>query len=217
MPFHVTCVCGQRLVVPDDRSGDVVRCTACARELAIPEVQAPLPPPVPDAPADDGRPAIRIDMTIGARPSARVDPGRRLARTIGWCLALLSAISVLPVAIALWRSHSIALERWALGLLILAALQLSYAVYLVQLPDWSSMRVVSIVTLGIAALYAVLAGMRMLAAPGNSVLEALELEGNLFSSRQQILWCFAMMLLTSSLSYLAGRASGRWSREALKA
>jgi hypothetical protein len=81
-------------------------------------------------------------------------------------------------------------------------------------PDWSSTRVVSVVTLGIATAYAIAAGTRMLASPGNRVMEFLELDGNLFSSRQETLWCFAMVLLTGTLSYLAGRASTQWSRRA---
>lgn len=211
------------MVVPDDRSGDVVHCTQCDRAVTIPVVQTPSPPPLPPGPPDepqsaivvDTQPAIVVDTLAEVRASVPRDHGRHTVQAIGWSLALLALLNAVPVAIVLLRPQepgAIHLERWALGILLLGILQLCYAVYLLQVPDWSSARVVSVVTLGIATAYALMAGMRLLAGPGNRVMESLELDGNLFSSRQESLWCFALVLLTGTLSYLAGRASIQWSR-----
>ena len=108
-------------------------------------------------------------------------------------------------------------RRWACAALLLGFLELCYAVYLLQLPDWSSLRVVSIVTLGIAAVYAAVAGIRLLAAPGNRLMEFWELDGNVFSSSQEALWCLMLVLLTGSLSYAVGHLCTRWSRRACTA
>ena len=145
------------------------------------------------------------------------DHDQHMVQAIGWSLALLALLNAVPVAIALLRAEepgATQLERWAVGILLLGILQLCYAIYLLQVPDWSSARVVSFVTLAVATVYALMAGMRMLAGTGNRVMESLELDGNLFSSRQESLWCLAMVLLTGTLSYLAGRVSIQWSRRA---
>jgi hypothetical protein len=205
------------MVVPDDRSGEVLHCTQCDRELTIPLVQTHPPPPVPPPTPGEAQPAIVVDTLVEARANLRIDHDRRMVQAIAWSLALLALLNAVPVAIAFLRPEepgATHLERWALGIMLLGILQLCYAIYLLQVPDWSSTRVVSVVTLGIATAYAIAAGTRMLASPGNRVMEFLELDGNLFSSRQETLWCFAMVLLTGTLSYLAGRASTQWSRRA---
>ena len=146
------------------------------------------------------------------------DRDRRRLRFLALALVLLAILGArIPVAIALLQPRDLGplhLERWSCAVLLVGMLELSYAVYLLQLPDWSSLRVVSFVTLGIAAVYAAVAGIRLLAASGNRVMEFWELDGNVFSSSQEALWCFLMVLLTGSLSYLAGRLGAQWSRRA---
>lgn len=176
----------------------------------MPSVDAPLPPPVPEPPQDDEQPAIVVNTFTVSHAGVRVDPERHTLQSIGWSLALLALLGTVPVALAVLRSRageSLQLERWALAVLMVGVLELSYAVFLLQIPDRSAARVVSIVTLMVATLYAIMAGLRMLAAPGNRVMELLELDANMFSSRQESLWCFAMVLLTGTLSYVAGRAA----------
>jgi len=206
------------MVVPDDRSGDVVHCPQCDRELDIPVVAAPLPPPPLPADADDHLPLpVVVDPLVAAPVHVPGDRDRRLACAIGWSLTVLALLNAAPAATVLFRppgSGVAGLEPWAAGILLLGILQLCYAFYLLQVPDWSSARVVSFVTLAIAALYALAAGMRSLASPGHRVMELLALDDNRFSTRQETLWCFAMALLTGTLSYLAGRVSNQWARRA---
>ena len=145
------------MVVPDDRSGEVLHCTQCDRELTIPVVQTPPPPPVrPPTPGEE-QPAILVDTLVEARANLRIDHDRRRVQAIAWSLALLALLNAVPVAIVFLRPEepgATHLERWALGILLLGILQLCYAIYLLQVPDWSSARVVSVVTLGIATAYA---------------------------------------------------------------
>lgn len=210
MPFHVTCICGQQSHIPDDRAGEVVRCSQCDRELVMPVVDGPLPPPLPVADSQADQPAIVVDTRSEARTSARGARERHRFQAVGWSLMLLALINAVPVLTAVLQLQAtswIAHERWALGILVLSVLQLCYAIYVLQLPDQSSARVVSYVTLAIAGLYAIVTGIRMLAAPGNRIMESLELDSNIFSSRRETLWCFAVVLLTGTVSYLASRAA----------
>ncbi|MHB0959267.1 MAG: hypothetical protein ACYC6N_13690 [Pirellulaceae bacterium] len=217
MPFHVTCVCGQRMVVADDQSGAMVRCIQCDRALTIPEMEAPLPPPGPPAAGVDEQPVIVVDTQFESRRHSHIDRERRMLGFLALALIMLALLGAVPAALALLQPGTfgpVRLERWAGAVLLLGILQLCYSVYLLQLPDWSSLRVVSFVTLAIAALYAGVAGIRLLAGPGNRIMEFWELDGNAFSSSQEALWCFMLVLLTGSLSYLAGHLSTQWSRRA---
>jgi hypothetical protein len=203
------------MVVPEDQSGTVLRCSQCNGPLEIPAVQVPPPPPDPPSAIADEQPAIVVDTRIERRPPAPIDGARRQLWLIALALLGLAVLGAVPVALALCAPNefgAVRLERWACAVLLLGFLELCYTVYLLQLPDWSSLRVVSIVTLGIAAVYAAVAGVRLLAAPGNRLLEFWELDGNVFSSSQEVLWCLMLVLLTGSLSYVVGHLSTQWSR-----
>ncbi|MHB8970930.1 MAG: hypothetical protein ACYC3X_01130 [Pirellulaceae bacterium] len=205
------------MVVSDDQSGAVLHCAQCDRLLTIPAVQAPPPPPLAPNAGVAEEPAIIVDTTVEFRTRLRGDRDRRSLRFVALALVLLAILGAVPVAVALLQPRDlnpVRLERWSCAVLLVGMLELSYAVFLLQLPDWSSLRVVSFVTLGIAAVYAAVAGIRLLAGSGNRIMEFWELDGNVFSSSQEALWCFLMVLLTGSLSYLAGHCGGQWARRA---
>ena len=110
-------------------------------------------PPVPPSTSDEAQPAIVVDTLVEVRANVPRDHDQHMVQAIGWSLALLALLNAVPVAIVLLRPQdpgATHLERWALGILLLGILQLCYAIYLLQVPDWSSARVVSFVTLGIA-------------------------------------------------------------------
>lgn len=208
------------MVVSEDQSGTVLRCSQCDCPLEIPAVPVPPPPPDPPSASADEQPAIVVDTRIERRTHAPIDGTRRQLWLIALALMGLALWGAVPVAIAMCEPKefgAVRLERWACAALLLGFLELCYAVYLLQLPDWSSLRVVSIVTLGIAAVYAAVAGIRLLAAPGNRLMEFWELDGNVFSSSQEALWCLMLVLLTGSLSYAVGHLCTRWSRRACTA
>jgi hypothetical protein len=205
------------MVVSEDQSGTVLRCPQCVCPLEIPAVQVPPPAPDPLSAFADEQPAIVVDTRIERRTHAPIDGDRSQLWLIALALLGLALLGAVPVAIALCAPKDVGvvrLERWACAALLLGFLELCYAVYLLQLPDWSSLRVVSFVTLGIAAVYAAVAGIRLLAAPGNRLMEFWELDGNVFSSSQEALWCLMLVILTGSLSYVVGRLCTQWSRRA---
>ena len=133
---------------------------------------------------------------------------------LGAAIIGVAMISILPIMIALWRSQDPAkafeFQRWAYVLLLVAMLQLAYAIYLVQIPDWSSVWVVSIATLLLATTYATLMSIRLLSGDTNGVIRFLDLHDNAFSSGQEAGWCLIMLILTGLVSYLAGRFGARW-------
>ena len=218
MPYHITCTCGRLTVVPDDIAGQTIRCSRCNAELKVPEFNAPRPPPVP-ALEPDNEPVIIIDTESSPLRGGSNDPSVKTVRLVAVAMALLALVGVLPVLLtsprslvdppAHWLTGQV-LEPWALTVIVVAILHLVYLIYLLQLPDYSCVRVVSLFLLLISVSYALVLGIRMLAPAENPIVQLLALESNRFSARQESLWCFMMMTLTGTLSYLAGHAASRW-------
>jgi hypothetical protein len=98
---------------------------------------------------------------------------------------------------------------WAYVLLLIGMIQLVYAVYLAQLPDWSSVWVVSLLTLLMAVAYAMLLGLVLLAKEESGVIATLQLADQL-RNNHATLWCFMMLSVTSLYTYFSGRAGVRW-------
>ena len=103
------------------------------------------------------------------------------------------------------------IDNWVYLLFFLSGLQLVYALYLFQLPDWSSVWVVMIVTATFATLYATFMGIALVAGEGHGFIQALEL-GDLQRRGYLSLWCFLMTLVTSTATYFLIRFSLRWHR-----
>jgi hypothetical protein len=99
------------------------------------------------------------------------------------------------------------LPRWARCALVLAAMQLFYVAWMVTLPDWSTVWVVSWVFASMAAAYA--AALAVLWFTPRPDLLILDLAGVEQQARR---WCIAVTLLLCLASYLAGRTSFRWHR-----
>lgn len=98
---------------------------------------------------------------------------------------------------------------WALVLLALGIVQIAYAVYFAQLPDWTSGWVVTIVSLSLAALYAGMLGITLMASSESYVIRGLQL-GELLASGRAPIWCLCMTTIMASLAFFAGRTSFRW-------
>ncbi len=217
MPFHITCDCGRLTVVPDDAAGQSVRCAHCDSELLVPEVTAPLPPPVPPpTPTDQRVIVVAADASQSRRVSG--DPNAQAIHLLAAGLVTLALLSTVPIILAMRQPladqpisafDGRLLAPWAVVILLTAILHFAYTIYLLQVRDYSCVWVVSLFLLAMSTGYALLLGMRLLAAEGNRVVAMLALDGNLFSSNQQTLWCFLMMTLTGVMSYQTGRTASR--------
>jgi hypothetical protein len=128
--------------------------------------------------------------------------------------AALVGAALFSVAPAVWDlveylriDGSPFVARWALLLFFIGVLQLAYAVYLFQLPDWSSVWVITVFALCGAALYAAVLGIVLMSAPDGVLVgpHGLQLADKLAGGKAA-LWCVAMVALLVMLALSTGSA-----------
>ncbi|MCI0360861.1 MAG: hypothetical protein L0211_20470 [Planctomycetaceae bacterium] len=197
-----------------------------ALSIAQPEA-APESPPVPiaeeqPAPPIAGDPpapppfALQIDQSPAA--SLNADAARTLAAY--QLAAAMAAAAVFSIVPAVWDvveflqvAESQFVARWALVLFFMGVVQLAYAVYLFQLPDWTTVWVVTMFSLALAAVYAAVLGLVLLS-PADGLLvgpHGLQLADKLAGGKAA-LWCLCMISLTTILAFFAGRLGTSWHR-----
>ena len=119
-------------------------------------------------------------------PGYAPDPGKRsvtFSLAIGLVVSGLVSISPALVSISnhFQSEESLGVSRWVFLLLFTGLLQAAYAAYMAQLPDWSTVWVITIATLAGSALYATLLAVLLLASEDNQLLNLLQLrEGQFF-------------------------------------
>lgn len=137
-----------------------------------------------------------------------------LARFLAICLILVGVVNVIPAGLFWndWSSqdHRGPIPRWVWMQVFIALLHLVYAVYLLQIPDWASLRAVAFAMLAIAMIFGIVASGLMGSSSENFVPRFMQLSGSLI--RQARLWCVAMLCVATLASYLGGRESARWQR-----
>jgi hypothetical protein len=144
------------------------------------------------------------------------DAARTLA--VYWLAAALVAAALFSVAPAVWDvieflqiAESAFVARWALVLFFFGVVQLAYAVYLFQLPDWATVWVVTVFSLATAAIYAGVLGLVLLS-PADGFLvgpQGLQLADKLAGGKAA-LWCVCMVSVSTILAFFAGKLSTRW-------
>lgn len=95
MAIQFACTCGKTLAVPDDLSGQKVRCPSCGQVLIAPAAAAPAPaPPLPvSGPAVTGVPIGAAPPPVGLAPGETQPapggfyPGGPFKRTSGMAVA----------------------------------------------------------------------------------------------------------------------------------
>ncbi|QEG20989.1 hypothetical protein [Mariniblastus fucicola] len=137
-----------------------------------------------------------------------------LARFLAACLVGVAIVNVVPAAIYWYRWSSMdvvePLPRWIYLQIFAALLHIVYAVFLVQVPDWASLRAVSFAMLAIAMTFGILSTGLIVGDGGGFIPQFLGLESGLV--RRAGLWCVAMLCVATLASYLGGRESARWQR-----
>ncbi|HUG71594.1 MAG TPA: hypothetical protein VMM76_27875 [Pirellulaceae bacterium] len=136
--------------------------------------------------------------------------------TVRWlatAILITSLVGMIPAIVDviehMLSDTSDGVSRWACGLLLVGVLQCAYAVYLVQLPDWSSVWVVTFFTLVIAASYAAMCGLTLLSSDQGHFVQVLDLADRLRGGKATA-WCLIMLSLMSLTSYFSGRVGVRW-------
>ena len=144
------------------------------------------------------------------------DPGKR--RAVAWLATLLAFSAIVGSSPVFWQlaqdlrnGHDAVMENWMAMLLLLSGLELAYATYLFQLPDWSSVRVVTLVATFSTAPYAGVLGIGLRARQQNPIVQWLGLAPQLTGGRA-LAWCLLMVTLTGLTALIAGRLASHWYR-----
>lgn len=137
-----------------------------------------------------------------------------LARVFAICLCLVALINMVP-AIYHWyhwnlQSDSMPLPRWIYILVFVGALHVVYAFFLFQINDWSAMRAVSIAMLAIAFVFGVISTGLLMGGGDGNLSSFLGIPFMLI--RQASIWCVAMLVLATLMSYWGGREATNWQR-----
>jgi len=140
-----------------------------------------------------------------------------------WLAAATMGAALFGAAPAIWElaervqyldaPGSSAPGRWTLLLLLIGSVEAAYGIYLVHMPDWTSVRVVTCLLLCVAALYAMGLAIVLIANPSGWLAGSggLQLADKLTGGKAA-LWCLCMVSLSSILAFFAGRLSIRWQR-----
>ena len=130
--------------------------------------------------------------------------------TVKWLaffLALAVSFSVAPVFCIKDQLNLGEADWWARLVLLLAAIQAVYIIWMLSAPDWASVWVVMLVFAGAAALYGMATGVAL--ATWSHELMPLGME----KVRQSAgAWCGAVMAVMSLATYVCGRTSAKWRR-----
>lgn len=106
------------------------------------------------------------------------------------------------------------IARWAFLLLMLGLVQIGYGVYLIQLPDWTTVWVITLYSLAMAAIYAMVFGLTLITSTDGTLVAALQLQDKV-AGGQAALWSLCQASLYTLLAFFAGRMSVRWHRAEL--
>ncbi len=175
----------------------------------------PVPPPVGSELAEPGVSAL-FDQKASWEDRVRKSNSDRvvLARFFAVSLCVVAVVNMFP---ALYFGYdwyqsleNSTLPRWIYLQIFLAAIHVLYAIFLFQIPDWSSLRAVSVALLVIAFLFG-LTSTSLLVGGGAGELAAFL--GLTFTMIQRAtIWCVAMLCLSTLMSYLGGREAANWQR-----
>ncbi len=139
---------------------------------------------------------------------------RVLARFFAYTVCMVAMINLLPAFIDgyTWY-HAVEttiLPRWIYLLVFVAAVHVIYAVLLFQIPDWSTLRAVSIALLGIAFVFGLFSTSLLFEGGGGIITNFLGLSYSIV--QRAVIWCVAMLCLSTLMSYWGGREAAQWQR-----
>lgn len=123
-------------------------------------------------------------------------------------LAIVVICSIIPV-LAKGHLNVVAAPGWARAVLLVGALQLAYIVWLVALPDWSTVWVGMLLFALVAAAYGMFWMIIVFTAPGEQMILSL----HDLPRSQAGGWCASVVLVTGLMSYFCGRISANWRRD----
>jgi hypothetical protein len=140
-------------------------------------------------------------------PADAIEPSwaeRRTARGLAAALAVVAVLSLLPVVL-LRHVDLRSAPPWALWTVLFAAVQLVFAGWLANAPDWATVRVQMIVSAGLTTLYAMAMTLLLLTPSSRTLILGLDEVRPLGAA-----WCGLMFFLLGAATWCCGRTSTRW-------
>jgi len=228
MAIRISCPQGHLLGIAEKYAGKRVRCPKCQTAVLVPEVLVsdaagghcppaiasvarenaaiappPLPSTVPLPPRRDllAPPPIRENRPVVQ--GYRAEPSR--VHSVYWLAGGMLLLVLFQLAPAYARLNPATAPDWARWLMMLAVVQLAFAIWMASLPDWCTVRMVMFLLAGVATLYGVLLGIAVLTPATKSM--PFDLDDVREKAR---LWCAAVLLLLMLLTYASGRIGFRW-------
>jgi hypothetical protein len=186
-------------------------------------LSAVLPPPDAEIEATSLVVGAMVERTIGRTHGAGDDFSGSAAsvpqgvyeappsqiRAVWWLAAELAALVLVSLAPLAWTGEIdlAAAPPWAQAVFLVAGLQLFHIAWMLNGPDWASVRMVMFLFAAVAAGYAVVTT-TVMATPLDYPLSL-----GLGPVRQTAAaWCAAVVLLMSLGTFLAGRLATHWQR-----
>lgn len=134
---------------------------------------------------------------------------------------LIAGVALFSLAPAVWEiidylsaPDDLGIQRWAFLILMLGGVQIGYAVYVAQLPDWTTAWMASLFALLLAGGYGMLLGVAVMSKEESSLIQSLELTDKLIDHKAAF-WSIAMISTTSLIAWYAGHLSAGWHRKEL--
>lgn len=175
-----------------------------------PVAVAPPQPVIAAAEADPSPPCDDSDVNPPLVPSTGQQLGAYILSLSLAAAALFGAApAILDFVQYAQAAENAFVPRWALALVAIGIVQAAYAVYLAQLPDWMSGWIVTLVSLALAALYAGMLGITLLASEQSFLIRGLDL-AEVAPTGRAAMWCLCMTSILATLAFFAGRTSLRW-------
>ena len=135
--------------------------------------------------------------------------------TVKWLAFFLGLAVLFSVAPVIYMGQ-LNIEQsawWARLVLLLAAIQCVYILWMLSAPDWASVWVVMLVFAGVATLYAVASAMVMSAWDAVSAGDPETIPLGMEEVRRRAgVWCGAVVAVMALATYLCGRVSTKWRR-----
>jgi hypothetical protein len=143
-------------------------------------------------------------------PANAIEPTwaeQRTARGLATVLACAAVLSVLPVVLT---SHVKLLDAppWALWTMLLAAIQIVFAGWLANAPDWATVRVQMVISAALTTLYAMVLTLVVITRPTSPLILGLDEVRKMAPA-----WCGLMFVLMAVVTWYCGRTSTRWRRQ----
>lgn len=135
------------------------------------------------------------------------------ARFFAICLCLVAVLNVIPASLQWYHwtqlSDSAPLPRWIYIQMFIGAIYLLYAFFLVQIPDWSALRAVSVAMLLMAFVFGIISTGLLVGGHGTfSGFLGIPFALN----REACIWCVAMLCVATLMSFWGGKESANWQR-----